>query len=61
MKLKTLTVLPPNVGKRGKPIVPPHGDAVYYIISDEIRVSQSDMPQKILCLQRIEFQEDKRI
>ena len=60
IKSSVLPVLPSKIGARGKLIVPPDGCVLRYTITDEVRVTQSDMREKILCLQRIEF-EDKRI
>ena len=60
IKSSVLPVLPSKVGARGKLILPPDGYVLHYTITDEVRVTQSDMREKILCLQRIEF-EDKRI
>ena len=61
MKTTTLPVLPSKIGKRGKLVLPPDKRVLHYTITDEVRVPQSDMPEKILCLQRIEFDEDKRV
>ena len=41
--------------------MPPDNRVLHYTITDEVRVTQSDMPECILCLQRIEFDEDHRI
>lgn len=60
MKSK-LPPLPSNVGKRGKIVVPPNGEIFHYTITDEIRVPQTGKPEKVLCLQHIEFQGDKRV
>ncbi len=59
MSRTKLPELPSNVGKRGKLICPPDGHVVHYIIRGEVRVRQSDKREKILCLQRIEFQEGR--
>src|SRR5882757_2101491 len=61
MKNTTFPELPSHVGKRGKLVLPPDKVELYYTITDEICVPQSDMPEKILCLQRMEFEKDKRI
>ena len=53
-------MLPSNIGKRGKLVVPPEAFVLHYTITDEICRTQSDMAEKILVLQRIEF-EDGRI
>jgi hypothetical protein len=61
-KLHTLIPkLPSNIGKHGKLAVPPHGYVLHYTITDEIRRRESGMAEKILCLQRIEYDEDQRI
>lgn len=59
MDQTTLPALPPNIGKRGQQKLP-SGRVVPYRIKDEIRVPQTGMPEKILCLQLIEFEKDKR-
>jgi hypothetical protein len=41
--------------------VPPNGDVLHYTITDEIRRRESGMREKILCLQRIEYNEDHRV
>lgn len=51
-----LPKLPPNVGKSGKLKVPPDGTILRFKIVDEIRRVQSDLPEKIICLQHIEFE-----
>jgi hypothetical protein len=61
MKNTTLPELPSKIGKPGKLVMPPDGEVLHYTITDEIRLPQSDAPQKILCLQRIEFVKDKRV
>jgi hypothetical protein len=61
LRSSALPVLPSKVGSRGKLVVPPDGRVLHYKITDEVRVTQSDMREKIICLQRIEFEEDKRI
>lgn len=60
MAQATLPILPPKIGKGGKPKLP-DGRVVHYRITDEIRIPQTGMPQKILCLQRIEFEGDNHI
>lgn len=51
-----LPKLLPNIGKSGKLKVPPDGVILRFTIVDEIRKVQSDLPEKIICLQRIEFE-----
>jgi hypothetical protein len=61
-KVKSLIPkLPSNVGKRGKLAVPPNGEVLQYTITDEIRRTESSMREQILCLQRIEYDEDRRV
>lgn len=54
-----LPELKEHIGRKGKLTVPPDGHVLRYTIKDEIRRPQTEMPQKILCLQLIEFEEDK--
>ena len=61
MKNTTLPELPSHIGKRGRLVLPPDKAKLFYTITDEICLPQSDMPEKILCLQHIEFEKDKRI
>ncbi|MGA7991412.1 MAG: hypothetical protein WCC53_08280 [Thermoanaerobaculia bacterium] len=51
--------LPSRVGKRGMLVIPPDGECLRFIIKDEITRPQSDQPGKIICLQRVQF-EDRR-
>ena len=57
----TLPTLPSKVGRRGKLVLPPDSRVLHYTITDEISQPQSDQPEKVLCLHRIEFDEDKRV
>ena len=61
MKNTTLPELPSHVGKCGRLVLPPNKVELFYTITDEICLPQSDMPEKILCLQRVEFEKDKRV
>ena len=61
MKAIELPPLPSKVGKKGKLILPPENKILHYKITGEIRVPQTGMPEKILCLHRIEFDEDQRV
>jgi hypothetical protein len=54
-----LPILPPNIGKSGKLRVPPDGVILRFKIVDEIRRVQSDLPEKIICLQHIEFEDGR--
>lgn len=49
-----------HVGDKGKLVVPPDGFKLGYTIKDEICVTQSDLPSKILCLQNIEFDDGRK-
>jgi hypothetical protein len=55
----TLPELASKVGQTGS-LRDPEGNIWTFTIKDEIRVPQSDLPQKILCLQLIEFTEYKK-
>jgi hypothetical protein len=61
MPREVYPVLRSKIGTRGKLVVPPDGYVMHYTITDEIRVTQTDFPRKILCLQRLEFDDDKRV
>ena len=52
-------VLPSRKGKRGT-LVDPNGGRLHFTITDEIRKPQSDLPSKIIVLERILF-DDGRI
>jgi len=52
--------LPSRVGKRGTLVVPPNGERLRFTITDEIRRVQSDLPSKIIVLERVLF-DDGRI
>ena len=54
-----LPPLRPNIGKTGTLKVPPDGKILRFKIVDEIRRAQSDLPEKIICLQRIEFDDGR--
>jgi hypothetical protein len=48
--------MPDNRNKRGKNVFP-DGKFVRFTITDEIRKPQSDAPNKIIYLQRVEFED----
>jgi hypothetical protein len=48
--------MPDNRNKRGKNVFP-DGKVVHFTITDEIRKPQSDAPNKIIYLQRVEFED----
>ena len=52
--------LPSRVGKRGKLKAPPNGELLWFTITGEIRRVQSDLPSKIIVLERVLF-DDGRI
>jgi hypothetical protein len=54
-------ILPSKVGKMGKLIMPPDNKVIHFEITGEIRVPQTGVPEKILCLHRIKFVEDNRV
>jgi hypothetical protein len=54
-------ILPSKVGSRGKLVVPPDGYIMHYTITDEVRLVQTRFPRKMLCLQRLEFDDDHRV
>lgn len=54
-----LPELPTNIGKSGTLKIPPDGKVLRFKIVDEIRRAQSDLPEKIIVLQRIEFEGGK--
>ena len=47
--------LPSRLGKRGTLVVPPNGERLGFTITDEIRRVQSDLPSKIIVLERVLF------
>jgi hypothetical protein len=48
-----------RVGKRGS-ITMPEGHRLGFKVLEEVRVSQSDLPGKILCLELVEFDDGRR-
>ncbi|HEX3552190.1 MAG TPA: hypothetical protein VIA62_03055 [Thermoanaerobaculia bacterium] len=48
-----------RVGKKGA-ITMPEGDRLGFEVLDEVRVPQSDLPGKILCLELVEFEDGRR-
>jgi hypothetical protein len=54
-----LPSLPSNIGKSGTLRLPPDGKILRFKIVDEIRRVQSDLPEKFICLQRIEFDDGR--
>jgi hypothetical protein len=40
--------------------MPPHGKILQFTVIDEIRRTQSDAPNKMICLELIRFDEDGR-
>jgi hypothetical protein len=56
-------VLPPypnNKNRRGRIVGVPDGKPYYFTITDEIARPQKDLPTKLLCLQRLKFDDDGR-
>jgi hypothetical protein len=51
---------PSNIGKR-RTAKTPSGKRFYFVIEDEIHISQSDKPNKLIYLQRLEFESDGRV
>ena len=51
---------PSNIGKR-RTAKTPSGKRFYFAIEDEIHISQSDKPNKLIYLQRLEFESDGRV
>ena len=49
--------LKPNIGKTGVLKLPPDNKLLRFEIVDEIRHTQSDFPEKIICLQQIRFED----
>jgi hypothetical protein len=52
--------LPSRIGKRGAGRLP-LGEIFHWKILDEVRCLQSNNPSKVLCLERILFEEENRI
>jgi hypothetical protein len=52
--------LPPNIGRSGVLIYPPDGERKRFTITDEIRRRQSDNPNKVIVLQRVEFEDGRK-
>lgn len=60
--LKTeLPPLPVTKGKRGTNIEPITGIKIHFSVVDEVVHIQSDSPTKAIYLQKVEFEEDKRV
>ena len=57
--MKNLPVLPSRKGARGALKLPPRGVILRFTILDEIRRTQSDQPGKIICLQRVRFDDGR--
>ncbi len=55
-----LPPFPSNVGKRGT-LKDIHGKLQRFQITDEIRQVQSDYPEKVIYLQRVEFEQTGKI
>ena len=64
-KVKTLRMelppLPVTKGRRGTNIDPVTKDKIHFRILDEVVHIQSDCPTKAIYLQKVEFEEDKRV
>lgn len=44
-----------HINQRGSFVHPPDGHKTYFTIVDEIQRTQTNFPEKIICLQRIRF------
>lgn len=51
---------PENIGKR-RTAKTPSGKRFYFAIKDEIHIPQSDKSDKLIYLQRLEFESDSRV
>lgn len=51
--------LPSRIGKTGY-ITMPDGERLRFEVRDEVRRTQSDLPEKILCLELVEFDDGRR-
>src|SRR5438270_9680813 len=52
--------LPSRIGKRGTGRMP-LGEIFHWKVLDEVRCFQTNLPSKVLCLERILFEEENRI
>lgn len=50
---------PKTVGKRGTLKVPPNGELLRFTVIDEITRFQSDLESKVICLQRLRFDDGR--
>lgn len=53
--------LPSTVGKKGKTVEPITARKMHFRVLDEVVQIQSDLGSKAIYLQKVEFEEDKRI
>ena len=57
---QSLPALPSRIGKRGVLRDPINGSPYSFTVTDEITLPQSELPSKIICLQRIAFEDGRQ-